>query len=138
MDKFPLSGLIVIRHRVEQIDDADNPLDLPMELAPMEVIGMDKLLKQTAAMQQLQTAIQQTLDHPVLTSSLYGLHRHRGIADPAVLFPQGLRGYVKESVLVYLRLCHVMLFFRHSPPMAFAAADSKSLLLIPPPWATAA
>lgn len=51
------------------IISADNPLELPMELAPVEVIGMDKLLKQTAEMQQLQTTIQQTLNHPVLTTS---------------------------------------------------------------------
>lgn len=51
------------------IISADNPLDLTMEPAPLEVIGMDKLLAQTAAMQQLQTLIQQTLDHPVLTTS---------------------------------------------------------------------
>lgn len=54
---------------VDGIVSADNPLDLPLELAPVQVIGMDKLLTQTAAMQQLQTLIQQTLDHPVLTTS---------------------------------------------------------------------
>lgn len=51
------------------IISADNPLDLTMEPAPLEIIGMDKLLTQTAAMQQLQTLIQQTLNHPMLTTS---------------------------------------------------------------------
>lgn len=51
------------------IISADNPLDLTMEPAPLEIIGMDKLLTQTAAMQQLQTLIQQTLNHSMLTTS---------------------------------------------------------------------